>query len=118
MPSTTTKSLIFIDSADCSLGCSSSPCRPVQARPVGVPPRCPRDAPEPPSRANGRHQQQPVNLKLARALKPASNARDTLVMRSSAAPLQSSHLVALWSGSAGRHHDQPDVAPAGTANQV
>jgi hypothetical protein len=48
-------------------------------------------------------------------MNPAINARDTLVMRSSAAPLQSSHLVALWSGSAGRHHDPPDVAPAGTA---
>jgi len=45
---------------------------------------CSRDAPEPPSTANDRHQQQPVNLKLARALNPASNARDTLVMRSSA----------------------------------
>jgi hypothetical protein len=44
---------------------------------------CPRDAPEPPSMANGRHQQQPANLKLARALNPASNARDTLVMRRS-----------------------------------
>ena len=31
--------------------------------------------------AHGRHQQQPVNLKLARALNLASNARDTLVMR-------------------------------------
>ncbi len=44
---------------------------------------CPRDAPELPSTANGRHQQQPVNLKLARALNPASNARNTLVMRRS-----------------------------------
>ena len=31
--------------------------------------------------AHGRHQQQPVKLKLARALNLASNARDTLVMR-------------------------------------
>jgi hypothetical protein len=28
---------------------------------------CPRHVPEPPSTANRRHQQQPVNLKLARA---------------------------------------------------
>ena len=48
---------------------------------------CPRGAPEPPSAASDRHQQQPVNLKLRRALNAASNARDTLVMRSSAAPL-------------------------------
>jgi hypothetical protein len=44
-----------------------------------------RHAPEPPSTANDRHQQQHANLKLARASGPASNARDTLVMRSSAA---------------------------------
>jgi hypothetical protein len=45
--------------------------------------RMPRDAPEPPSTANDRHQQQSVNMKLARALNPTSNARDTLVMRGS-----------------------------------
>jgi hypothetical protein len=44
---------------------------------------CPRDAPELPSTANDRHQRQPVNLKLAWALNPATNARDTLVMRRS-----------------------------------
>jgi hypothetical protein len=44
-----------------------------------------RHAPEPPSTANDRHQQRHANLKLARASEPASNARDTLVMRSSAA---------------------------------
>src|SRR5206468_3283722 len=42
---------------------------------------CPRGAPEPPSTANDRRQKQPLNLKPARALKLASNARDTLVMR-------------------------------------
>ena len=40
---------------------------------------CPRDVPEPPSTANGRHQQQPVNLKLARGSSP----RATHVTRSS-----------------------------------
>jgi hypothetical protein len=39
-------------------------------------------APERPSTANDPCQ--PANLKLARALNPASNARDTLVMRRSA----------------------------------
>jgi hypothetical protein len=37
---------------------------------------CPRDVPEPPSTANDHHQQQPANMKLARALGPASNARE------------------------------------------
>ena len=44
---------------------------------------CPRDAPEPPSTANGRHQQQPVNLKLARGLNPRATHQNTLVMRRS-----------------------------------
>ena len=44
---------------------------------------CPRDAPEPPSTANGRHQQQPVNLKLARALNRRATHGNTLVMRRS-----------------------------------
>ena len=44
---------------------------------------CPRGAPGLPSIANGRHQQQLANMKLARASSPASNARDTLVMRRS-----------------------------------
>jgi hypothetical protein len=48
---------------------------------------CPRDAPASPSAANDHHQQQLVNLKLAPGFEPATNARDTLVMRSSAAPL-------------------------------
>jgi hypothetical protein len=47
---------------------------------------CPRDAPEPPSTASDCHLQQLANMKVARALNPASNARDTLVMCSSAAP--------------------------------
>jgi len=46
---------------------------------------CPRDAPERPSTASECHQQQPANMKLARALNLASNARDTLVMRRSLA---------------------------------
>ena len=46
---------------------------------TGVPPICP----EPPSTVNDRHQQQPLNLKLARALDPASKAGDMLVMRRS-----------------------------------
>jgi hypothetical protein len=50
---------------------------------TGVLQTCPPDVPEPPSTASDRHQQQPVNLKLARGLNPMSNARDTLVMRSS-----------------------------------
>ena len=44
---------------------------------------CPRDAPASPSAANDHHQQQLVNLKLAPGFEPATNARDTLVMRSS-----------------------------------
>jgi hypothetical protein len=44
---------------------------------------CPPDVPEPPSTANDRHQQQPVNLKLARAFKPRATHGDTLVMRTS-----------------------------------
>jgi alkylation response protein AidB-like acyl-CoA dehydrogenase len=38
---------------------------------------------ERPSTANGRHQQQPASLKLARALNPRATHRDTLVMRRS-----------------------------------
>jgi hypothetical protein len=46
--------------------------------------RCvPRDVPEPPSTANGRQQQKPVNLKLIRALSPRPTHQNTLVMRSS-----------------------------------
>ena len=37
---------------------------------------CPQDVPGPPLAANGRHHQQPVNLKLARASEPPSNARE------------------------------------------
>jgi len=37
---------------------------------------CPRDAPEQPSTANDRHQQQLANMKLARAFRPASRARE------------------------------------------
>jgi hypothetical protein len=36
---------------------------------------CPRDAPEPPSTANGHHEQQPVNKKLERALNPGPTHR-------------------------------------------
>ncbi len=43
--------------------------------------RVPRDAPERPSTANDRHQQQPANMKLARALNPRATHGDTLVMR-------------------------------------
>ena len=46
--------------------------------------RCvPRDVPEPPSTASDRHQQQPVNLKLAQALRPRATHGNTLVMRRS-----------------------------------
>jgi hypothetical protein len=44
---------------------------------------CPRDAPEPPSTANDRHQQHPANMKLGRALNPRATHENTLVMRSS-----------------------------------
>jgi hypothetical protein len=44
---------------------------------------CPPDVPELPSTANGRHQQQPVNLKLARGLNPRATHENTLVMRRS-----------------------------------
>ena len=44
---------------------------------------CPRDAPELPSTANARHQQQPANMKLAPTLNLRATHRDTLVMRSS-----------------------------------
>jgi len=44
---------------------------------------CSQDAPELPSTAAGRHQQQPVILKLARALNPRAAHGNTLVMRSS-----------------------------------
>src|SRR5215475_14448130 len=50
------------------------------------PMRVPRDVPEPPSTASDGHQQQPVNLKLARALKPRATHGNTLVMRRSAYP--------------------------------
>ena len=64
---------------------------------------CPRDAPELPSTANDRHQQQPVNLKLAWALNPATNARDTLVMRSSRVPVPDG---------AANHRQPANVAPS------
>ncbi len=44
---------------------------------------CPRDVPEPPSTVNGHHQQQPMNLKLARDSDPRATHGNTLVMRSS-----------------------------------
>ena len=44
---------------------------------------CPQDVPGPPLAANGRHHQQPVNLKLARAPDPRATHRNTLVMRRS-----------------------------------
>jgi hypothetical protein len=44
---------------------------------------CPRDVPELPSTANGRHMQPPANMKLGRALNPRSPHENTLVMRSS-----------------------------------
>jgi hypothetical protein len=44
-------------------------------------------SPEPPSRANDHHQQQPAKMKLAKALNPQATHENTLVMRSSAAPL-------------------------------
>jgi hypothetical protein len=46
---------------------------------------CPRDAPEPPSTANDRHQQHPANLKLARGLNLRATHGNALVMRSSLA---------------------------------
>jgi hypothetical protein len=52
-------------------------------RSTSVPNACPRDVPEPPSTANDRRQQQPVNLKLAQAFGATSNAREPLVMRKS-----------------------------------
>ena len=45
---------------------------------------CPRDVPEPPSTANDRHQQEPVNLKLIRAFSPRPTHQNILVMRSRA----------------------------------
>jgi hypothetical protein len=45
---------------------------------------CPRDVPEPPSITNDGHQQQPVNMKLARTLSRRATHRNTLVMRRSA----------------------------------
>ena len=44
---------------------------------------CPRDVPELPSTANDRRQQQPANMKPARALKPRATDENTLVMRRS-----------------------------------
>src|SRR5262249_2258384 len=52
-------------------------------RRTSVPNACPRDVPEPPSTASDRHQQQPVNLQLAQALKPRATRGNTLVMRGS-----------------------------------
>jgi hypothetical protein len=46
-------------------------------------PDAPRDAPERPSTANNRRQQQPANMKLAQALNPRATHGNTLVMRSS-----------------------------------
>ncbi len=48
---------------------------------------CPRDAPELPSTADDCQQQHPLNLKQMRALNPRATHGNTLVMRSSAAPL-------------------------------
>src|SRR5262249_27158309 len=45
--------------------------------------RRPGDDPGPPSTANDRHQQEPVNLKLARGLSPRATHENPLVMRSS-----------------------------------
>ena len=44
---------------------------------------CPRDVPELPSIADDCRQQQPANMKLARALNPRATHENTLVMRSS-----------------------------------
>ena len=44
---------------------------------------CPRDVPELPSTANDRRQQQPANMKPARALKPRATHENALVMRRS-----------------------------------
>ena len=44
---------------------------------------CPQDAPEPPSTVSDRHQQQPANMKLGRALNPRATHGNTLVMRRS-----------------------------------
>jgi len=56
-------------------------------RPGGTWPTHYGRAPELPSTANDRHQEQPANMKLARALNPRATHGNTLVMRSSAAPL-------------------------------
>src|ERR1700733_4863143 len=45
------------------------------------------DAPEPSSTANDRRQQQPANIKLGQPLNSRATHGNTLVMRSSAAPL-------------------------------
>jgi hypothetical protein len=50
---------------------------------TGVLQACPRDVPEPLSTANGRHQQQPVNLKLAQGLNLRLMHENPPVMRRS-----------------------------------
>ena len=60
--------------------------RRVKPQTTGKKPRLRPDAPrspERPSTANDRHQQQPANMKLARALNPRAKHGNTLVMRSS-----------------------------------
>ena len=79
-------------------------------------------SPNRPSTANDRHKQQPVNVKLARALNSASNARDTIVMSTSAVPLPvlgpsgPDVLVTGRLGAASRRelarHDRPRSFPA------
>ena len=54
---------------------------PTHYGPVSNP--CPRDVPEPQSIVNDRHQQQPANMKLGRALNPRATHENTLVMRRS-----------------------------------
>src|ERR1700722_9034070 len=49
---------------------------------------CLRDAPGPSSTANGRHHQQPANMKLGQALNPRATHENTLVMRRSSRDLQ------------------------------
>src|SRR5215510_15956996 len=52
-------------------------------RRTSVPNAYPRDVPEPPSTASDRHQQQPMNMMLAQALKPRATHGNMLVMRGS-----------------------------------
>jgi hypothetical protein len=57
--------------------------RPTESLAYALTSACPRDAPDLPSTANDRHQQQPTNMKLAQALNPRATHENTLVMRSS-----------------------------------